>query len=44
MDYEKLTIRAQEALNEASAIAQRGDHSQIEVNIYFLPCFARRME
>ena len=31
MDHEKLTIKAQEALNEASAIAQRGDHSQIEV-------------
>ncbi|MDR1176413.1 MAG: ATP-dependent chaperone ClpB [Treponema sp.] len=30
MDYEKLTIRAQEALNEASAIAQRNDHSQVE--------------
>ena len=31
MDYEKLTIKAQEALNEASSIAQKGDHSQIEV-------------
>jgi ATP-dependent Clp protease ATP-binding subunit ClpB len=31
MDYEKLTIKAQEALNEASAIAQKGDHSQVEV-------------
>jgi ATP-dependent Clp protease ATP-binding subunit ClpB len=30
MDYEKLTIRAQEALNEASGIAQKNDHSQIE--------------
>ncbi|MDR0656235.1 MAG: ATP-dependent chaperone ClpB [Treponema sp.] len=30
MDYEKLTIKAQEALNEASAIAQRNDHSQVE--------------
>jgi len=30
MDYEKLTIKAQEALNEASSIAQKGDHSQIE--------------
>ncbi|MDR1949058.1 MAG: ATP-dependent chaperone ClpB [Spirochaetaceae bacterium] len=30
MDYEKLTIKAQEALNEASAIAQKGDHSQVE--------------
>ena len=31
MDYEKLTLKAQEALNEASSIAQKGDHSQIEV-------------
>ena len=31
MDYEKLTIKAQEALNEASSIAQKGDHSQIEI-------------
>ena len=31
MDYEKLTIKAQEALNEASAIAQRNDHAQVEV-------------
>ncbi|MDR1970573.1 MAG: ATP-dependent chaperone ClpB [Treponema sp.] len=31
MNYEKLTIKAQELLNEASAIAQRGDHSQVEV-------------
>ena len=31
MDYEKLTIKAQEALNQASAIAQKADHSQIEV-------------
>ncbi len=30
MNYEKLTIKAQDALNEASAIAQKGDHSQIE--------------
>jgi ATP-dependent Clp protease ATP-binding subunit ClpB len=30
MDYEKLTIKAQEALNEASSIAQKNDHSQIE--------------
>jgi ATP-dependent Clp protease ATP-binding subunit ClpB len=30
MDYEKLTIKAQEALNEASGIAQKQDHSQIE--------------
>ncbi|MDR0554453.1 MAG: ATP-dependent chaperone ClpB [Treponema sp.] len=30
MNYEKLTIKAQEALNEASAIAQKGDHAQIE--------------
>jgi ATP-dependent Clp protease ATP-binding subunit ClpB len=31
MDYEKLTIKAQEALNDASAIAQKEDHSQVEV-------------
>ena len=31
MDYERLTIKAQEALNEASSIAQKADHSQIEV-------------
>jgi ATP-dependent Clp protease ATP-binding subunit ClpB len=31
VDYEKFTIKAQEALNEASAIAQRGDHSQVEI-------------
>jgi ATP-dependent Clp protease ATP-binding subunit ClpB len=31
MDYEKLTLKAQEALNEASSIAQKGDHSQIEI-------------
>jgi ATP-dependent Clp protease ATP-binding subunit ClpB len=30
MDYEKLTIKAQEALNEASSIAQKADHSQID--------------
>jgi ATP-dependent Clp protease ATP-binding subunit ClpB len=31
MDYEKFTIKAQEALNDASAIAQKEDHSQVEV-------------
>ncbi|MDR0512276.1 MAG: AAA family ATPase, partial [Treponema sp.] len=30
MNYEKLTIKAQEALNEASSIAQKSDHSQID--------------
>jgi ATP-dependent Clp protease ATP-binding subunit ClpB len=30
MDYEKLTIKAQEVLNEASAMAQKNDHSQVE--------------
>jgi ATP-dependent Clp protease ATP-binding subunit ClpB len=30
MDYEKFTIKAQEVLQEASAIAQRADHSQVE--------------
>ena len=31
MDQEKLTIKAQEAISEASSIAQREDHSQVEV-------------
>jgi ATP-dependent Clp protease ATP-binding subunit ClpB len=31
MDYEKLTIKAQEALNAASGIAQKEDHAQIEI-------------
>ena len=31
MDLEKLTIKAQEALNEATSIAQKNDHSQIEI-------------
>ncbi|MDR2768775.1 MAG: AAA family ATPase, partial [Treponema sp.] len=31
MDYEKFTIRAQEAVNEATAIAQKNDHTQVEV-------------
>jgi len=30
MNYEKFTIKAQEALNEAMIIAQKNDHSQIE--------------
>jgi ATP-dependent Clp protease ATP-binding subunit ClpB len=30
MDYEKFTIKAQEALDEATRIAQRGDHAQVE--------------
>ncbi|MDR2470697.1 MAG: ATP-dependent chaperone ClpB [Treponema sp.] len=30
MDYEKLTIKAQEALDAATNIAQRSDHSQVE--------------
>jgi ATP-dependent Clp protease ATP-binding subunit ClpB len=30
MDYEKFTIKAQEALDNAANIAQRGNHSQIE--------------
>jgi ATP-dependent Clp protease ATP-binding subunit ClpB len=30
MNYEKLTIKAQEALNEASAIAQKDDHALME--------------
>ncbi|MDR2741624.1 MAG: ATP-dependent chaperone ClpB [Treponema sp.] len=31
MDYEKFTIKAQEALNNASVIAQKEDHSQVEI-------------
>ncbi|MDR2070332.1 MAG: ATP-dependent chaperone ClpB, partial [Treponema sp.] len=31
MDYEKFTIKAQEALNSASVIAQKEDHSQVEI-------------
>ncbi|MDR0411217.1 MAG: ATP-dependent chaperone ClpB [Treponema sp.] len=31
MNMEKFTIKAQDALNEASGIAQKGDHSQIEI-------------
>jgi ATP-dependent Clp protease ATP-binding subunit ClpB len=30
MKYENLTIKAQEALNEASSLAQKDDHAQIE--------------
>ncbi len=30
MDYEKMTIKAQEALNDAAAIAQKEDHAQVE--------------
>ena len=30
MNYERFTIKAQEALNEASAIAQKEDHAQLE--------------
>ncbi|MDR2095985.1 MAG: ATP-dependent chaperone ClpB [Treponema sp.] len=30
MDYERLTIKAQEALNTASSLAQQNDHSQVE--------------
>ena len=30
MDYDKFTIKAQEALNEAAGIAQKNDHSQID--------------
>ncbi|MDR0759493.1 MAG: ATP-dependent chaperone ClpB [Treponema sp.] len=31
MDYEKFTIKAREALNDASVIAQKEDHSQVEI-------------
>ncbi|MDR2659632.1 MAG: ATP-dependent chaperone ClpB [Spirochaetaceae bacterium] len=30
MNYDKFTIKAQEALNEASTLAQKSDHAQIE--------------
>ncbi|MDR2953238.1 MAG: ATP-dependent chaperone ClpB [Treponema sp.] len=30
MDYEKMTIKAQEAINDALHIAQKNDHSQVE--------------
>ena len=30
MNYDKFTIKAQEALNDAASIAQKSDHSQIE--------------
>jgi ATP-dependent Clp protease ATP-binding subunit ClpB len=30
LDYEKFTIKTQEALNEAAVIAQKSDHSQID--------------
>ncbi|MCL2174667.1 MAG: type VI secretion system ATPase TssH, partial [Treponema sp.] len=30
MNYEKFTIKAQEALSESASIAQKNDHSQIE--------------
>ncbi|MDR0503290.1 MAG: ATP-dependent chaperone ClpB [Treponema sp.] len=30
MDYDKFTIKAQEALNEAAGIARKNDHSQID--------------
>ncbi|GHU10216.1 chaperone protein ClpB [Spirochaetia bacterium] len=30
MDYEKMTIKAQDALNAASALAQKNDHAQVE--------------
>ena len=30
MNYDKFTIKAQEALNEATTLAQKNDHSQIE--------------
>ncbi len=31
MDIEKFTIKAQEAINEATAIAQKNDHPQVEI-------------
>jgi len=31
MNYDKLTIKAQEALQEASSIAQKNDQTQVEL-------------
>jgi len=31
MDYDKFTIKAQEALQEASSIAQKNDQTQVEL-------------
>ncbi|MDR1411666.1 MAG: ATP-dependent chaperone ClpB [Spirochaetaceae bacterium] len=41
MDYEKFTIKAQEALEEAQKIAQRGDHAQIEAEHLLLALLAQ---
>ena len=38
MNYDKFTIKAQEALNEAMIIAQKNDHSQIESEHLLLAC------
>ncbi|MDR0476050.1 MAG: ATP-dependent chaperone ClpB [Treponema sp.] len=42
MDYEKLTIKTQEALNEASAIARKSDHSQIELDHVLLALLCQK--
>jgi ATP-dependent Clp protease ATP-binding subunit ClpB len=36
MNYDKFTIKAQEAISEATSIAQKNDHSQIESEHLFL--------
>ena len=41
MDYEKLTIKAQEALTEATTLAQKADHSQIEIEHILLALLRR---
>ncbi|MDR1220882.1 MAG: ATP-dependent chaperone ClpB [Treponema sp.] len=41
MNYDKLTIKAQDALNEASVIAQKGDHAQIEIEHILLALLAQ---
>ncbi|MCL2558518.1 MAG: AAA family ATPase, partial [Treponema sp.] len=41
MNYEKLTNKAQEALEEASALAQRDDHAQLECEHLLLALLAQ---
>jgi ATP-dependent Clp protease ATP-binding subunit ClpB len=42
MDYEKFTIKAREALNDASVIAQKEDHSQIEIEHLLLALLGQK--
>jgi len=39
MNLGKLTLKAQEALNDASAIAQKADHSLVETENLLLALF-----